>query len=342
MTLTQKRSGVSVSKRQVYILTPTRGCMAKLTRRGGKKKYQWMQTRLSFQKQFSASGSPHADSLYIDVAQCLSLMNRKLVRQGQLFRIKGLRIWSDSDLTFRFKVATAPTNWVTRNAWVKSKALFDQMNAMALAEGTMAMKGKYHDYRVYLNSNHKSDTNVLPCDADGNVLSTTGAEWTYSQFHDSGSTTDEYDVKLLGQHDGTTSNYTCVGLIEAYRQSRVQAQAQDPVLPSDILTSPWMQLFGDDAQTAGVVEHLDAGYDNPPYPPNIYVGDGAGNDDGGFTVGTGTVGKSTSAPAGFTVPTFVAPCGLLRIEIDDTQNISGSDKIAHITFDVEILGPMDM
>jgi len=343
LTLTHLVLSVSVSVSQYYILTPARSeYMARVTR-GKSKKYDWMQTKLAFQYTASATGSPHADSKYFDVAQCLSLTNRKLIRQGNLFRIKNLRVHTDDDKTLRFKVATIPTNWVSRNAWVKGEALWDEMNATALSEGSMTMLPKYHDYKVYMNAAHKASgvaDNAIPCDADGNAVSLIGAEWVYSKYADSGATSDNYDVMFLGQHAGTTDDYTTVGLIEAYRQSRIKPQASDPEWPSDALTSPWFKLFGDDDQTSDVLTSLRDDNDSPPYPPARYIGDGASADDGGFTVGTGVVGKLTSAPQGFTVPAFNAPCGLFRVEIDDS--IDMDNVTVHVSFDAEVLGPMDM
>ena len=312
-------------------------------RRGKGRKYDWMQTKLSFQNNVNLSGgSTFSDSLYIDVAQCLSLMNRKLVRQGQLFRIKGMRVWSSDTDSIRFKVACLPTNWVVRNSWVKSRALWNTMNATAAEEaGGTTIFPKYHDYKVYLNAAHKTDGNIIPVDADGNQLSQTGAEWVYSEFADSGATSDNYFVKMLGAHEvsGDVSNYTTVSIIEAYRQSRVQPQATDPTLPDDILESPWLKLFGDDDQTSDVITNLNEDNDAPPYPPAVYVGEGT--DDGGFTVGTGTIGKETAAAGITTVNSFVAPLGLLRVELDASSD-AGSSVPIHITFDVDILGPMDM
>ena len=333
---------------QYYILTPLRmGYMARMSR--GKRKYQWMQTKMEYQLSASASSSPHADSFYIDVAMGLSLLNRKLIRQGQLFRIKGMRVYQTGDTNSRrFKVATIPTNWVARNAFVKGKALWDEMNLMASQSvGSTSMFPKYHDYKVYMNAAHKSnyatgdDQQIpLPCDADGNEVVTTGSEWIYSKYADSGAASDNYDVKFLGDHDGSygaSGGYTCVSLIKAYGESRVKPQAQDPLLPDDFEESPWALLFGDDDQTHDALEALEGDNNAPPYPPAVYVG--SGDDHGGFVVGTGSVAK-TSASALTTVQAFTAPCGLIRVEIDDDSSMS--NEPIHISFDVEILGPMDM
>ena len=314
-------------------------------KRGRVKKYDWMQTKISFQHDVANSSTPYSDSLYLDVGRMLSLLNRKLIRQGQLFRISGMRVWTNDSDTFRFKVSTVPTNWVARNSWVKAKALFDEMNAMSVAQigGPSAMP-RYHDFKVYMNAAHKSqlttsgaEGQIVPTDADANSVDTTGSEWVYSQFGDSGSDSDNYDVKFLGSHDGSAGNYSCVGIIDAYGESRVQPQAVDPILPDGFATSPWAALFGDDDQTTDVMGFLDTDNDAPPYPPATYIG--AGSDDGGFTVATGTVGKE-SGTAITTVPAFNAPCGLIRLEIDDSDAL---ETIAiHCSFDVQILGPMDM
>lgn len=318
--------------------------MARKAKARRMKKYDWMHTKLSFQESINVpDDGTHADSMYIDIAQCLSLMNRKLVRQGQMFRVKGLRVWHDGTDTFRVKAATIPTNWVARNAWVKGKALWDKMNAMALEEGDIGMLPKYHDYKVYMNANHKADSNIIPCDADDQQVSTTDAEWVYSTYSDSGSTSDNYDVKMLGQHEGSTSDYTCVGLIEAYRQSRIRPSTDEPLWPSDALDSPWFKLFGDDDQTGDVLTDLRDDNDAPPYPAAFYIGDGGGGtgfvDDGGFGVGTVSAGKAGAANNIATFPSFDCPLGLLRIEIDDDANTAAVNF--HISFDVDIIGPME-
>lgn len=307
------------------------------------KNYQWMHTKLNYQIDATASGDPYADSFYIDIARGLSLLNRKLIRQGQLFKVKGLRVYQAKDTdNRRVMVSTIPTNWVARNAWVKGKALWDKMNALAVEDlAGSTLYPKYHDYKVYMNAAHKTDhasAEHVPCDADSNDVATTSSEWKYSEYASSkASESDNYDVKMLGTHDGSTGAYTCVSLIDAYRQSRVRPQLTDPVLDPNIITSPWAELFGDDDQTSDIITNLNEDNDAPPYPPSIYIGDGT--DDGGFAVGSHAIQKSGSGGS-ITFPTFVAPCGLIRIEIDDDGAMT--NETMHISFDVEILGPMDM
>ncbi len=301
---------------------------------------------MNYQLASTASGSPYADSHYIDIAQGLSLLNRKLIRQGQLFKVKGLRVYQADDTdNRRVMVSTVPTNWVARNSWVKGKALWDKMNAVATEDlAGPTLYPKYHDFKVYLNDNHRADVvagNIpLPCDCDGNAVSISSAEWVYSEYADSGSSSDNYDVKFLGANvtvGGSTDNYLTVGLIDAYRMSRTQPSSTEPTIPSDFKEGPWAQLFGDDDQTNDVLTNLDNDNDAPPYPPSVYIGDG--DDDGGFAVGSHATQKAGSG-GDITFPTFVAPCGLIRVEIDDDGTMT--NETVHISFDVEILGPMDM
>ena len=317
--------------------------MARVRKVKGKKKYDWMQTKLAYQHTASSGSSPYSDSFYFDVAKDASLINRKLVRQGQLFRIKNLKVWTDSLETYRFKVSCIPTNWVVRNAWVKSKALFDEMNEMAYSTIQPQMQGKYHDYKIYMNDGHIAQTSantMIPCDADGTEIGTAGSEWTYAKFQDSGATSDEYNVKMLGTHveagTGANRSFTTVSLIKAYKEGRIRPSQEEPLVPYEFSSSPWVQLFMDDDQTRDILADR-SGYDAPPYQTGYMVGE---NEDGGFAVGTGTVGKPSSSPAGFTVPAFNAPCGLFRLEIDDTTNHLNAN--IHVSFDFEILGPMDM
>lgn len=335
--------------------------MARTRKMSRKKKYDWMQKRISLEwstADMTNSDSDYADSLYIDVAQCLSILNRKLVRQGQLFRISNMQVFtdekdSDSNDDYRLKVGTLPTNWVTRNAWVKSKALFDEMNMMASENiGSASTFPKWHDFKVYYNAGHKvqvagsTESTVTPVDLDANAFPS--GEWQYSQFSDSGTTPDEYYVHMLGKHtaSGTlakttnSTNYDSVGLVLAYAQSRVVQQSPDPVHYTDTEISPWARLFGDDAQTVDVNEHLQDTNDDPPYDVNDYIG--AGDDDAGVCMFTGRLQEGNIPVATRGIPSFIAPCGLVRLEIDaSSAHRSGAINKVHITFDAEPIAPMD-
>ena len=229
-----------------------------------------------------ASGTPYSDSVYIDVAQCASILNRKLIRQGQMFRIKNMRFHTnDTDPRATVKVGVIPQSWPTFNAYRKGRALWHKMNAMALENASEGLYPKYHDYKVYMDANHyteheggSADENLTPVDFN-DVAAPTG-EWVYSKYADSGATADNYTAWMLGAHTGTTGNWTGVGLIEAYGEARalpqVDATVSDGLQPLDVEKSPWVRLFGDDDQTADVINNLEGDNDGPPYSRAEYPG----------------------------------------------------------------------
>ena len=322
--------------------------MAKLRRKGKKMKYDWFTTKVHLEVDtFDLNSSPNfADSLYVDVAQCLSIANRKLVRQGQIFKISNLQIYSkeaDAD-DFRIKVGTLPKNWVTRNAWVKSKALFDEMNARALMDlSGPNMLPKWHDYKILFNNEHYTQVasstegdSHLPRDLDDTLIP--GGEWVYSQFSDSGGggTSDEYNVHMLGDHNGSTGSWTSVGLIKAYAESRNQV-IEGPTQITGIEDSPWGKLFGDDDQTHDIVDNLQDNNDSAPYDMDDYCGSIA---DGGEVVVCTRLQEGNIPMVAPQPRTFFAPCGLLRFEVDADQN-EGTIGKTYITFDAEPIAPMD-
>lgn len=211
------------------------------------------------------------------------------------------------------------------------------------------MYPKYHDFKVYMDFNHyaenlgTADEDLVPVDFNDDAIST--GEWDYAQFKDSGSTSDNYVVGMLGPHQGSSGAWTYVGLINAYGESRTKPQASatltDQTTDTSIELSPWARLFGDDDQTQDIINDLQTSNDSPPYDRDDYVG--------GETFSAGTVVgftrlqhlNATFGTGTSSLPSFVAPCGLIRIEIDGEQSTANMQPV-HIQFDVDILGPMDM
>ena len=95
-------------------------------------------------------GENAEDSHYIDLAKDLSAINRRLYRQGKVYRIAGITVHSTSNAFV--KVCAAPDSWVVRNAWKRGFKRWKQMNK--LAERTL---GTYHDYKVRLIDDMRTD-----------------------------------------------------------------------------------------------------------------------------------------------------------------------------------------
>jgi len=319
--------------------------------RDGKKKYEWFEDKVNILwDTAAASGSPFSDSLYIDTAALLSAQNHKLIRQGHLFRIKNMRVFTkDTTDVWTVKVGVLPRTFAVRNSWVKAKALWDEMNASASTNiGGLSIYPKWHDFKVYFNNAHRLDTidnpdGLMPRDMDGDTLSQD--EWAYSQFSDSGATADNWYVHMLGDHSisGSDNNFQSVGIVRAYEEAKVKPTELDPVVPANIQLSPWGRLFGDDDQTNDVIDRLDEDNDLPPYGDNYY---GAGSTgEGGHLVQVAQRLQNPNQSSGtstFSIPNFTAPLGLIRFEVDDNESMTVGTGGIEISFEVEILGPMDM
>lgn len=297
-----------------------------------------------------SGSSPYSDSVYIDTAQCASILNRKLIRQGQMFRIKNMRIYTnDTSPNATIKIGAIPQSWPTFNAYRKARALWHKMNAMALENASEGLYPKYHDFKVYMDLNHyteheggSADENLLP--VDFNDVQAPSGEWVYSKYADSGANSNEYSAWMLGDHSGTTGTWTGIGLIEAYSQSRalpqVDATVTDGLHPADVQDSPWVRLFGDDDQTVEVVNNLEGDNDSPPYSRAEYPGSAGCMANGKVVHFTRLQTlNQTSGTGTFSVPSFDAPLGLIRVEIDAEASTASMEGV-HISFDYEILGEM--
>ncbi len=325
-------------------------------------KYQKFETRLALKwAEADNPSSPYSDSVYIDVAQCLSIVNRKLVRQGQVFKIKNMRAYTnDDDVVSMLKVGTLPRTWPMFNAYKKARGLWNDHNLDALDDLGSGNLPSYYDFKVFMDPNHVtnhlgagSDANLLPVDFEDNAAAT--GEWLYSQFADSGGSSNEHYLHMLGGHmsdvdtEGTNdagdileTTYS-VGAILAYQQSRgfpfagADATGGEQQAAADLRKGPWGLLRGDDDQTVQVIANLGQN-DQPPYSLEQYPGSRE-NLSAPSTVFYGRLTALTHAGTSQStaIPQFEAPLGLIRIEADaegDLNQLAG----LHIHFDTEIMG----
>lgn len=192
----------------------------------------------------SDAGSPDRDHhAYVDIAQCLSMLNQRAYRQGLYYYVAGVTVHNTADSRVIF--STAPDTWHTKNAWSRGWRAWMRQQEEAM-EMTGMVQAKYADYKVALDDDHvalhvaalidhgtdssisdedntqiQPTNNLLPAgydklDADtGNassqVLSIGEGEWCVSQYvapdHAEGQSPpvnpDSYMAHLVGGHDGT-------------------------------------------------------------------------------------------------------------------------------------------
>ena len=266
-------------------------------------------TRLSFE----LSG---ASTQYIDIALALSAVNRKFARQGVYYYVNSVEIYNNE--TGVVDLHTAPDNWVTKNAWNRGFKLFQKMNSL-VDDVSGIGRPKYHDFKVYLNSLHQSTGSTQPSlhGINGAQTPLVSDEWKYSEFvsaDDDGDGTqqaDNFTVHLLGGHTGTSDNWTSVGLIKSYAESRTTVAQETPNdYPVDT-TDPLMNVFdfSSEEQMNDIIEGLRDDNDRPPYQLTVYPGETTNSLQHvariGTEVGVGRVGRASG---------FCAPFGLICVD----------------------------
>jgi len=257
---------------------------------------------------------------YVDTARELSKINRRLYSQSRMYGYQGLTfIWrstgsAPTDLaTIECSVRTAGNTWTVQNAHTKGEALWHQMQALVL-EDNPSISGKWHDFKVMLDGGQSSVREILARDGDGNEFSP--GEWNLSSYvmpqHEVNPTTGEplpaveYTALLIG---GDTSSKR--SLVKAYQESRATLNANSPNVPAAMSDSFFNLLTDSGSQEPELANVIEGENDNPPYDLNNYSG-GAVNAPAPVTVGYAAISNSEVDGR---IGSFVAPCGLLQIEI---------------------------
>ncbi len=253
---------------------------------------------------------------YVDTAKELSKINRRMYEQGRMFGYQGLTfIWKAKGTlaTLECSVRTAGNTWVTQNAWVKGKALWDQMQELVL-EDNPSVKGKWHDYKVQLNGGQAANRQMGALDGAG--VAYLDGEWNLSTYvmpqHEVNPGTgvpdpaDEFTAMLIGA-DTTTKR----SLVKAYEESRATVSGDQPNVPAGLTTSFFNLLTDSGSQEPELATVILDENDNPPYDLDDYPG-GDGNAVNPVTVGYAAI---SAQEVDGQIGGFIAPCGLLQIEI---------------------------
>jgi len=269
------------------------------------------------------SGTPGTEtSHYIDLARDLSRVNRRLYRQGRDYHVKRVTIVSSNTNqnqgadpaaatnAGRVSFSTAPDSWVSRSAWQRGFQMWNKMNGQATAL-TNNMAGTYHDFKVFLTDAHRAGigSQLIPKDNGGNDAQS--GEWIYSRIvaPTAGATgNDEYQMHMLGAHNGSPGAYTSIGLIQSYGDARASVSFDDsPDVPSAASDDPLMNLFDDGDTMNDIIGNVEILNDTPPYD-DLYPG--AANMPKPLVVQDTTLGVDGKS----TVGGFSALCGLIEIE----------------------------
>ncbi|MDB4442821.1 hypothetical protein N9219_05320 [bacterium] len=229
------------------------------------------------------SGSPGTEtSHYIDLARDLSRVNRRLYRQGRMYHIKRITVLSSNTVAIAnppsgagaISVSTVPDTWVSREAWKRGFQTFTRMNKVATEQTSGDISGTWADFKVYMSLDMKNGTMLTPRDNGNNNYN--AGEWAYSQMvtPDGTTTADEFELTMLGDHNGAAGSRNTVGLIKSYGESRATVFASgSPAVPGDADDDPLINIFDYGTTIDDVVENLEFDNDFPPYDPADYPGD---------------------------------------------------------------------
>lgn len=262
------------------------------------------------------SGTPGTEtSHYVDIARDLAAINRRMMEQGRVYHIGKITVVSRNTIPSPGQEAgfvsasAAPASWAVLNAVKHGKRMFDEMKKQA-KKGVEMQDGRYADFKIRgLHSGAPSPTYLVPKDNGGNDLQL--GEWSYTRFWSPDGTTsaDDYTCHILGAHLGSVGNFTSVGLVESYGNTRstVQTGIPNPIQDSD---DPLANLFDDGTQDDEVISDASNFNENPPYDVNEYGG-AAGNMPRPIVMQHGTLG----ADGRLTLGGFAAVHGLIEFEV---------------------------
>ena len=276
------------------------------------------------------------DSHYIDLARDLSGTNRRLYRQGKVYRVKSITVHSSTTTTF-VKFATVGNTWVARNAWKRGKAAWDLMNKQATLHSGRSLS-RWHDYKVLLSPDMTTDSDQgTPVDSGDNAMQ--AGEWIYSEYEspDGGTSSDSYLAVMTGAHSGSAGSRTYIGLIQSYGESRTTVTATPGGLDSDGDDDPIANLFDAGTSHDEVLDDLSNDNNLPPYA-GVGIGSATGDNYPGAASNMPKpmvireVSLDQDANGAFAIARgFDAICGLVEVE-----TTSGTDgDIIEVLIEVE-------
>jgi len=252
----------------------------------------------------------------IDLAKDLSVVNRRLYRQGYQYAVASVTVARVMPGLTAFAVQTAGNTWMVHNAWKKGKALWDRQQR-EVERALPGIQGTWADFKIELDDNSTAAISTIASDA-GTIVPD---EWNLSNYvWDDDGTERQPTFCLLG----STSVNTKIGLVQEYHIARSQVVA-GPTVPSEASDSIFAKSLGTDEMSDMLLDVVESDNDLGPYDMSEMVG-GDTVADCPFLQDFVT---STMENPGTSRP-FTAECGLLRLAMQSVlaDGQSASD-IAH-------------
>ena len=258
---------------------------------------------------------------YIDLAHGLSLTERRLIHQKQVFTIMGGMIVDDTSSTL-IKISTAPNNYYTRNAVTRGFRAWKKSRAKALeASGDDAQVAKYADFKVALDNG--STANYLrPFTAGSDQID--AGSWAYSTIQPEQGPAKSLMIVGPGH---TAAKYSLAqGWIETRSIPNAEPRSPDLNLDgtADVEVDFLATMFQDTTEDTERLNDIRTQGDNQPYPLGTlmttqepYSSTSPNNLQLQFISHSGGLNEVNAA-----VPGFQALCGLIRIDVDNDAEVA--------------------
>lgn len=267
---------------------------------------------------------PAANAMYdLDIAQILSLANRKGLRQGYEYVIQDIEMVTDGNATMG--ISTLPTTWMLANSWVAAYDAWQTQQHEAVLDEQPSLASKYRDFKIFFDTYHEQAgfaANLLPFGYQLTFGLGDHYDWEHTNIEiptDGGALPPvRFNLHAIGPTTATSKS-----LVHGYALSRARPQQSDPNVP---LYGGWLQAIRDVAEIDPYVRQ-DVIHENeqPPYP--VAEADGVNQSQefypGGNLQANSWVSyakdilvtrKSTSLAMDSSGP-FTAPCGLIRLDV---------------------------
>lgn len=257
----------------------------------------------------------------IDLARGMSLTERRLIHQKQVFTVLGGHL-ADGNLDSTnggdtpIKISTAPNNFYTRNAVTRGFRAWKKSRAKALeAAGDSAgqIVAKYADFKVHLDFT-SSTKHRLP--VDGATTEITGGEWIYSQIEPEDGSGSQ-SLMIVGPHG--TGRY---GLAKGWLQTRAKP-VQDPQhsdlnsdgvddLKVDFLNTMFQDTSEDSARLDKIAEYNN---DQPYGVETLMTNLSVHSNDEPNNLQLQYFCNLNNDDLNVSIPGFQALCGMVRVDV---------------------------
>ena len=229
---------------------------------------------------FALTGTGESTFEYIDISQCVSLMNRRFYRQGLEWAVAGFTIFTEAGITGSVSIAKLPDTWMCGNGYTKAYHAWKRQQDDAIEEaGAESAVAAFRDFKVHMDVTHVDAGfvgNLLPI---GFTAGVNTGEWQASNIvvpnldaDASGSLVDphEYMLHVTGVNNNAGISR---GIIEGYADSRAYPQSPDPVSADIGSDFNWLRdMFDVGNDSSEILDNATDINDELPYDQVNYPG----------------------------------------------------------------------